>query len=976
MKNWDKILDDFARKCKGGAPDMTNPRHLALLRESLIKFGWKENATNEFLGNLREKKKPRRYAVNDKNQVVYRTVDYADSKGWPPPTGDQMKSHKEKRKADKGKKTKTQEKWGKNKANDDGEGSTRWEKDDNHESIEERVSSEDGPPRDKNVRTKEQVGEKAKKHRRSVFEGKSTGKGGGDTTAQEEMANISREIAAADGVPNHPDPPGGPIKKEDGTEYTPEEWESLSDAEKLLAYMQDVYPESKFGKRPISKDNYTTIKKSTSGAQTMKRINENPKKYDYRDPQDPPHPINTTDTDIVKDALLNNLEDAEGRRDKACSTDKNSDDCKNAKRDVEHYKEELYWFQRKATGKDVTGKEGNADTMMIYQDKNGNMRVLYITNKQSENDQISNSTIETTKRSLTENMDDRLNEEQQTEVVGIAEEQAEKATEFNKSYTTTAGAIFNDDKKREAITSGRGASVLGKAATSDRGTSGRKQFQKKDDPKDEKQQKRKQKYIKDSLLNPQVRSQVVINGAKKKAQSCLDTPDGEREPNFTKDCNLEQNNVKELEKIGPPPTPPKPSATDAEKEKYDKERKEWVAKAEEQWTNKQHSDLGGKPPKPKEVKKPTKPKAPKGKRNTPEYYHYQKLKQKYDIDIKAYKKYKGELKAWKKKVSEEWERKRFGQPPDEMGVSDGDILIATGDATGDGETTGVGSGGSAAPYTLIKATDVTSDIRARVKSLMEKNPDLSLKDACKQVAESTEKAKKGETGDPLYGGNFDTEDVLWIMNSKELEELEKANAQRNEDLSDMYFETTDQLREEDQTYWDDHPREAKAAGYVKNKKGEWVDNPKDDRAPDNGPHEQSYISGFLERCHFHEYLSGEVDDREMMEAGPNSHDPERFRDCLAELTDAEKSIGPKPGPDAGDEEKKDYMKKLESHLKKVLRAGEKDQQIVYVPVKDDGTPDEGKVIGTDTHRTAGRSEKMAGQYGTSLTNCLKEKAQA
>ena len=54
MKNWDKILDDFARKCKGGSPDMTNPRLLALLRESLIKFGWNENATNEFLGNLRE----------------------------------------------------------------------------------------------------------------------------------------------------------------------------------------------------------------------------------------------------------------------------------------------------------------------------------------------------------------------------------------------------------------------------------------------------------------------------------------------------------------------------------------------------------------------------------------------------------------------------------------------------------------------------------------------------------------------------------------------------------------------------------------------------------------------------------------------------------------------------------------------------------------------------------------------------------
>ena len=54
MNDWDKILEDFAHKCGDGGPDMTNPRHLALLRESLLKFGWKEFATNEFIGNLRE----------------------------------------------------------------------------------------------------------------------------------------------------------------------------------------------------------------------------------------------------------------------------------------------------------------------------------------------------------------------------------------------------------------------------------------------------------------------------------------------------------------------------------------------------------------------------------------------------------------------------------------------------------------------------------------------------------------------------------------------------------------------------------------------------------------------------------------------------------------------------------------------------------------------------------------------------------
>lgn len=53
-QNWDKILKDFSHKCKGGAPNLKNPTHLQFLRESLIKFGWTKNATNEFIGNLRE----------------------------------------------------------------------------------------------------------------------------------------------------------------------------------------------------------------------------------------------------------------------------------------------------------------------------------------------------------------------------------------------------------------------------------------------------------------------------------------------------------------------------------------------------------------------------------------------------------------------------------------------------------------------------------------------------------------------------------------------------------------------------------------------------------------------------------------------------------------------------------------------------------------------------------------------------------
>jgi len=58
MKNWNKILKDFAHKCKGGEPDFTNPTHLNYLRESILKFDeeFKKNiyALNEFIGNLRE----------------------------------------------------------------------------------------------------------------------------------------------------------------------------------------------------------------------------------------------------------------------------------------------------------------------------------------------------------------------------------------------------------------------------------------------------------------------------------------------------------------------------------------------------------------------------------------------------------------------------------------------------------------------------------------------------------------------------------------------------------------------------------------------------------------------------------------------------------------------------------------------------------------------------------------------------------
>jgi len=86
MINWDEILDDFAHKCGDGGPDMTNPNHLALLRETLLKsntdFNDYQFATNEFIGNLREGEK--KYSDNAKNRALGRVGLPWGSKGTPP----------------------------------------------------------------------------------------------------------------------------------------------------------------------------------------------------------------------------------------------------------------------------------------------------------------------------------------------------------------------------------------------------------------------------------------------------------------------------------------------------------------------------------------------------------------------------------------------------------------------------------------------------------------------------------------------------------------------------------------------------------------------------------------------------------------------------------------------------------------------------------------------------------------------------
>ena len=54
MNYWDKILDGFDYKSKGGAPDFSNPNDRMLLRMELLKKGWNQNAVNELMYRLSE----------------------------------------------------------------------------------------------------------------------------------------------------------------------------------------------------------------------------------------------------------------------------------------------------------------------------------------------------------------------------------------------------------------------------------------------------------------------------------------------------------------------------------------------------------------------------------------------------------------------------------------------------------------------------------------------------------------------------------------------------------------------------------------------------------------------------------------------------------------------------------------------------------------------------------------------------------
>jgi hypothetical protein len=445
MINWEEILDDFAHKCGDGGPDMINPRHLALLRESLLKFGWKENATNEFIGNLREGRDDKIYVTNAENDRKGLSGKPYGTKPTEPPKKDDKDETGEVKKKTFPKTAKDKE-WTGDSADD----------------IADKVSSE-GAPRVIPTKGPEDVRERVLADREKIFSGEKTGKGGFDTTIQEEMANIGRELATRKDFKIPP-----PL------------------AEQIIDEVRKKYPNSRVSKYNDKKI-MTLAKRSSAGAKTMNKL-KNKDKWGYNPNQPDGHPVNTTDNIVVRDNLITKLKEAEASGDKEA---------------IKHYRKELYFYQKKATDKSVTGKEGDADTMIIYTDNDGNTRVAYVTNKQTVGDQMSSSTINGTKISIEKNADKYFDKKTKAKGVKkineIVTEQHSKAAKFNASFCSDTKKVVK--KNRKSLRKVKGP--LGIAMSVDLGTTGKKTYTSKAD------KKRRMKYTKESQQAPEVQSALL-----------------------------------------------------------------------------------------------------------------------------------------------------------------------------------------------------------------------------------------------------------------------------------------------------------------------------------------------------------------------------------------------------------------------------------------------------------------------------------
>jgi hypothetical protein len=406
---WDKILLELSYRVSSGIPDLSNEQHLMKLWDILKEHNWNIDARVELLKNLDEQVK-KRYYQTDKGQKAPEgaKVGVGPEGGtyyWSNPDGsaaDEKDIPKEKPQDDeqptgtKGEKE-TQEIRAIRTA-------IKKNKFDFENDTIEDIAKKTAKSEFKETDSKK-ASERAKETKRQVFEEGLSGKGGPKYRLQEEVSNLAKDVG---------------FKNPDMSEQEIED--------EVYRRIKEYNPGPKSALPKTEKGIRDLIKTSMGGVKTAKHIREN-KAFDYNKEQPEGYPTTTTDGDVVRDHILTKYKEAKEAGDEEL---------------IKHYEKELKFFQKKASDKSITGTEGDADTIVQYYDNQGRLQTVYVTNKASEGDMLSNATIGTVTLSLEATIQPGADDKA---VTRIAQEAMEQGQGFNNRYVRGSQKVIEDNRE-------------------------------------------------------------------------------------------------------------------------------------------------------------------------------------------------------------------------------------------------------------------------------------------------------------------------------------------------------------------------------------------------------------------------------------------------------------------------------------------------------------------------------------------------
>ena len=304
----------------------------------------------------------------------------------------------------------------------------------------------------------------------------------------------------------------------------------------------------------------------------------------------------------------------------------------------------------------------------------------------------------------------------------------------------------------------------------------------------------------------------------------------------------------------------------------------------------------------------------------------QKGRKNYLNDIKA------EMKSGKgvgKKVNK-WLEKNGLKPP----YSDDDIAAAVLGMAKDGDNT------TAVRKLVVKLSDNVKKSRDVYRSLKKKYPDKSEEEIRKLTLDRLNSLKNQEGDDAPT--SFD-EETLNAMLSEDMDWIENVGAESRDSMEIAHKQIVTDLSSEDEKWREENP-DSKP------------------QPPDNGPHTQAYVDGWMKQMHLDRYIYGDEEDIGDMSIDGHNVNSKMMRECLRELSGFEGDTDTPEGRDA-----------MYNHLRGRLRP-DGDGASISLDHKDGEKSTE---IGKEVYRTKGVGvNSVMGHFGKDFGNCLKGKAGA